>query len=118
VAGGAVEEDMGGIAGACGESGIVAEVALQEDIDGFFEGAVPVPQIAGEAGVELGSPVGLDQNQAVEVGAEFLVRGDFAVGEQDPGGGNRDLPGGFSGDGVKDGLLDGASIAEIFQAFS
>ena len=105
------------VGGSGGEAWIVAEIALQEEVDGFFKGAMPFAHVAGEAGVELRAPVGFDEDEAVEGGAHVAMRGDFAIGEQDAGGGDADLRGGGSGDGVEDRLADGAARPEIAQDF-
>ena len=64
-AGIALKKNMGGRGGADGKTGIIAKIALQKNIDGFFQGIAAYVHIAGEAGIELGSPVGFDQNEPV-----------------------------------------------------
>ncbi len=107
----AVEADVGGFGGAFGEAGVVAEVAVEEDVDGFFEGASAFAQVAGEAGVELSSPVGVDEDEDIEQAAEFGMGGEFAVGEKDAVGRKGDFAGDAAVFRVEDGLENGPAPA-------
>ena len=113
-----VEDGMGGGIGAGGKPRIVAEIALQENIDGFFQGAVAFAQIAGEPDVELGAPVGFHENEAVEFGTHRFMRGDFAVGDQDAGGRDLDFLGNPAGWEIEDGLDNGVAAPESGERFS
>ena len=106
---------MGGVSGTGGEAWIVAEIALQEHIKGFFQGAVALAQIAGQADVELSAPVSFHENQAVKGGTHRFMCGNFAVGQQYAGGGDPDFGGDPAGLQIEDGLDNGVAAAEILE---
>lgn len=104
---------MGGLAGTAGEAGPVAQIALQKQIDGFLQRAVGFAQIAGQAGSELGPPMGLHQYQAIKLDANGFMRGNLAIGKQQTAGRNTDIFPESAGDGIEDGLAEGAALSEI-----
>ena len=103
---GAMDYERGGVRGAGREFGIIAEIALEKNRYRFFGRIAVIANIAGEAGFELGAPVGFDEDERVEQRAEIGVGGDFAVAEEDGAGGDGGRWTVFAGDGIVGGALE------------
>lgn len=105
----AVEDPVRVVLGSGGKTREVPQIAFEEDLYGFFEGVGAFGDIAGEPGVELGAPVRFDEDEEIELRAQLLVGGDFAVADQATSGTDGFRLVGFARRRVENGAMDSPS---------